>query len=149
MNTKICTECGVNKLKSRYYAHPSKNDGLCNKCINCYTLHYREKYAERAAELFEHKGGKCQRCDLRDLEHPEIYEYHHIDPSTKIDTVTKLMKNTLVKLYAEADKCLLLCANCHRKEHARMRKEPKAYEQEQPEEQQQEDEGQTVQFMLC
>ena len=32
----------------------------------------------------------------------------------------------LEKLFAEVDKCVLLCSNCHREEHARLRMEVQA-----------------------
>jgi len=73
--------------------------------------------------IFEHKGGKCQHCDLRDLEHLQIYDYHHTDPSTKLYTIACIMSGTIDRLMTEVDKCILLCANCHRKEHARLYKE--------------------------
>ena len=83
---------------------------------------------KRALDLFEYKGGKCQHCDIRDLEHIEIYDYHHVNSEEKLFNVGGRLTAPKDRLYKEADKCLLLCANCHKKEHARIRKEARDYE---------------------
>jgi hypothetical protein len=42
-------------------------------------------------------------------------EYDHLDPSLKIDTVSRLARNsTLEKALEEIKKCELLCSNCHK-----------------------------------
>tara|TARA_R110000796_G_C14211194_1_gene393290 strand:- start:32 stop:490 length:459 start_codon:yes stop_codon:yes gene_type:complete len=77
----------------------------------------------RNLEIFKYKGGECAHCKLREPDLLEVYDYHHIDPSAKSYTVSKIMYGPLDRLIAEVDKCLLLCSNCHRKEHARLNKE--------------------------
>jgi len=151
MITKICKTCRVNKPLDEYHVMSKSPDGHQYDCRVCFNKKKMETYFKKSEDLFEYKGGKCAHCDLRDLEHPEIYDYHHIDPATKIASVKVIMGCTLEKVRAEADKCLLLCANCHRKEHARMKKETKANEPQpkQEEHKQEEAEGQTVQYMLC
>jgi 5-methylcytosine-specific restriction endonuclease McrA len=64
--------------------------------------------------LVEYKGGKCERCGYDKC--IAALEFHHIDPATKEFGLTG---NTysLVRQKAEADKCMLLCANCHREIH--------------------------------
>jgi len=147
MITKICTKCNIEQPLSSFSINKALSDGLCTRCISCISIYDAKKYIARATALFEHKGGKCEHCNLRDLDNPSIYDYHHVNPATKFQSVTTMMGGSLVKLHAEADKCILLCANCHRIEHARLKKEPKAYEQEQPEQEQ--EQGQTIQYMLC
>lgn len=48
-----------------------------------------------------------------------MLDYHHVDPSTKIDTVANLARNgrKWITIKEEIDKCLLLCVMCHRKYH--------------------------------
>ena len=45
-----------------------------------YNYEYRRN---KLLEVFELKGGKCEHCEVRDLKHIEIYDYHHIDPKKK------------------------------------------------------------------
>jgi len=81
------------------------------------------RYGELKLELFESKGGKCEHCGLRDTKHLEIYDYHHTDPKTKLFQVGSLKGRQWKEILEESKKCLLLCANCHRMEHARLRKD--------------------------
>ena len=82
----------------------------------------KAKRDARSLELFEYKGGACEHCSSRELDYLAMYEYHHVDPTTKLYTVGLIMKGPMDRLYAEVDKCLLLCANCHRKEHVNLNK---------------------------
>ena len=47
-------------------------------------------------------------------------DFHHKDPKQKDREVSKLVRDNLSfqKILEEADKCAVLCSNCHRKVHA-------------------------------
>jgi 5-methylcytosine-specific restriction endonuclease McrA len=81
------------------------------------------KRYERNLMLFNYKGAACNHCGLSEPDHLEIYDYHHIDPSTKLYGVAAIIVGPKERLMTEADKCLLLCSNCHRKEHVKLHKE--------------------------
>jgi hypothetical protein len=49
----------------------------------------------------------------------EVLEFHHRDPDGK-DFKVSQGSWSLERMKAEADKCALLCANCHREEHIRL-----------------------------
>ena len=133
-----------NKEKSRayhkqYYQDNKENKTAYNKQYNednkkektAYNKQYNEdnkkevvnKRYKRNLEIFEYKGGECAHCKIREPDQLEIYDYHHVDPSTKLHPVCRIMQGPIERLIAEVDKCLLLCSNCHRKEHARLHKE--------------------------
>jgi 5-methylcytosine-specific restriction endonuclease McrA len=65
-------------------------------------------------------GGKCIRCGLQfGLNWPScVFDFHHKKPSEKGESVAKLLrcadKNRTKR---ELKKTVLLCSNCHRKEH--------------------------------
>ena len=45
-------------------------------------------------------------------------DLHHLDPSQKDERVAQLAKSSSYKkLQEEIDKCVVLCANCHRMVH--------------------------------
>lgn len=75
-----------------------------------------KSYYKRTKEkLIEYKGGKCQVCGYNKC--ASALEFHHLDPSQKDFTIsggTKSFEN----LKPEVDKCILVCANCHREIHA-------------------------------
>ena len=64
--------------------------------------------------LVEYKGGKCVLCGYDKC--IAALDFHHLDPSTK---ESKNLGTTagIEKQKAEADKCILVCANCHREIH--------------------------------
>lgn len=75
---------------------------------------------KRKKELVDRSGGKCQKCGydrcLRAL------SFHHRDPDKKSFTlnVRTVASKKWEALCDEADKCDLLCANCHmEEEHAK------------------------------
>lgn len=59
----------------------------------------------------------CSRCAEMD---PACLDFHHESPSDKEMAVNKMIPYGYSKadIEAEIGKCQLLCANCHRKEHA-------------------------------
>jgi len=41
-------------------------------------------------------------------------QFHHLDPSKKVDNVSAMARGySLKKIAAEMSKCIVLCANCH------------------------------------
>lgn len=74
--------------------------------------------------LVEYKGGKCYKCGYNRC--LDALEFHHEDPRKKELTISGSSKS-FDKLKAEADKCYLLCSNCHRELHALYRMGPKMY----------------------
>jgi len=72
------------------------------------------------ADLLCKKGGCCERCGLLyDITNACCFDFHHIEPDTKSFNVNSGTFNRFSKerVYVEAEKCIILCANCHRIEH--------------------------------
>jgi len=68
-------------------------------------------------------GFACTKCGFS---HPAVIDFHHIDPSTKKDSVFNLIANKrYAAAYREVEKCIALCANCHRIHHHDERAEAK------------------------
>lgn len=67
-------------------------------------------------ELVKYKGGKCEICGYNKC--INALEFHHLDPSIKDFTISDSSKHyTLDQMKKEVDKCILVCANCHREIH--------------------------------
>jgi hypothetical protein len=74
--------------------------------------------------LVEYKGGKCMVCSYKKT--PWAMDLHHVDESKKsFDMSSRGLTRSLERLKKEADKCVLLCANCHREIHAGITQLPK------------------------
>lgn len=75
----------------------------------------RKRRRKRKADLVAAYGGRCVDCGYSAC--PEALQFHHRDPSTK-DFRLGHFNGSLARLIAEAAKCDLVCANCHRIRHA-------------------------------
>jgi predicted HNH restriction endonuclease len=81
-----------------------------------YRLTYqKETKRQRKLDAIQYLGGKCVFC--QQTFHPAIYEFHHLDPTTKDRDPSKMLSLSWERLKSELDKCQLLCANCHRLAH--------------------------------
>ena len=60
-------------------------------------------------------GGKCSVCGEQHLVN---LVFHHIDPSNKKFTIGRNLNLRLSVLRKEAEKCVVMCRNCHREEHS-------------------------------
>ena len=98
----------------------------------------RRKYADRREALIkavtkrrkkikvmaiEYKGNKCQICGY--CKYPGALELHHINKSDKSFGIgDKGYTRSWERTKQELDKCILLCANCHREVGAGIEKLP-------------------------
>jgi hypothetical protein len=77
---------------------------------------YRKKWSEYKASL------KCTNCGE---DHPATFDFHHVDRINK-RSVNKLVSNwQFAEALKEIEKCVVLCANCHRKLHHKEHQEKK------------------------
>jgi hypothetical protein len=110
---KQCPSCKEFKPATSdvYYLRSSDKSpiGGCKKC-------QAQKAAIFKKNVVDYKGGRCRDCDGVFI--AAVYEFHHLDPSQKDFMISDAMARTSARLYAELDKCVLLCANCHRIRHA-------------------------------
>ena len=84
-----------------------------NWCAACRVTKARQK---RKKELVEYKGGMCEICGYNKC--VEAFDFHHKDPNTKeFGIANSGVCRTFEAQRLEVDKCLLLCANCHREIH--------------------------------
>jgi hypothetical protein len=60
----------------------------------------------------EHKGGKCQICGYS--KYPGALDLHHISGQKSFGIGDKGYTRSWIKIKEEIDKCILVCANCHR-----------------------------------
>ena len=76
---------------------------------------WRRKTKERLVKAF---GGVCACCEING---PScIMDFHHLDPDEKEFGFGAIRANikSWGKIAKEVRKCVMLCANCHRKHHA-------------------------------
>lgn len=77
--------------------------------------HRARRLAANNKFIRDHKEG--HPCACGESDHIAL-DFHHTDPASKNGTIEKLRKYSRARLEAEMAKCVVLCANCHRKGHA-------------------------------
>lgn len=82
-----------------------------------YKTKYNERFKKRWAEgreiLDTHKVGGCTQCSEKE---PAVLDFHHLgDKDVNVSTMLAMSR---IRILAEIAKCIVLCANCHRKVHA-------------------------------
>jgi len=122
METKTCRTCNQVKAVSEFSVLTKlKKSGIkynCD-CKECRSIFRKEKSRSLKAEAIAYKGGKCNDCLA--VVHQAAFEFHHTDPSTKANKepahFLRDISSLNEKAKQELDKCVLLCANCHRIRH--------------------------------
>lgn len=90
--------------------HVMRDTWRCKACRSEAVKRRRQKVKMMAVE---YKGGRCERCGYDRC--IEALEFHHTDPSSKdFGIAYKGHTRSWDKVRSELDKCIMLCANCHR-----------------------------------
>jgi hypothetical protein len=80
----------------------------CKRCVGEAVTRRHRKVKQQLVDEF---GGACAVCGyarcLANL------HFHHVDPTTKAFGIQMGMGKSLAAYRAEAQKCVLVCANCH------------------------------------
>ena len=116
MEMKICSKCGVEKPITEYHKNGfdrqgnQKYRGYCKTCAN---KRESERYWEKRA-FIDSQRDFCAKCgDTRTY----VLDFHHKNPDEKSFTIGRLRKGAEETLQKEIDKCVCLCAKCHREFH--------------------------------
>lgn len=130
MSTKICKTCNIEKPIDRYPIWKRGDRpgqfGWKNTCKDCAAEYARGRRAENNIATLKHQRNKrkkiqalktpCIVCGFD--KHPEAIDFHHLDPTEKDFDIARGMGIAWDKVKAEIEKCVCLCANCHRLHHA-------------------------------
>lgn len=132
----ICTKCKTEKSRQEFHKAKNNRNGLQSRCKVCnsngvkdyYSFDIKDskaKYKRRASNtvlLFSAKVALhkefygCLLCSQSDA---SCLDLHHLDPNTKDMPVSHLVRQKCwSKVEQEITKCIVLCANCHRRYHA-------------------------------
>jgi hypothetical protein len=105
--TEIMSECRRHG-RARFILE-GRNAYRCTRCRADAVSAWRRRSKRR---LIEARGGACELCGYD--EHPAALQFHHRDASLKEFNVSnKGGTIAFARLQAEAEKCMLVCANCH------------------------------------
>jgi hypothetical protein len=117
LTEKPCGKCKTVKLAKDFAKRanrPGKLQSYCRKCNNT-SLVDRRVFKKKCVE---YKGGSCESCGYSSC--VGALEFHHKNPAEKDYCVSR--KRTFTdEVKLELDKCSLLCSNCHREEHYKLK----------------------------
>jgi len=121
-----CSKCGETKPLDDFPKSSGKRYFYCKTCTKRNNREYargrgdkqKDRYADLKRPFIEALGGKCCRCGYDT--YLSALDFHHVAPETKKFNLSKIFASTTKdtipykEVMAEANKCALLCANCHR-----------------------------------
>lgn len=131
---KTCNTCQKEKNESEFH---SKGNGQiqtkCKLCQSDYSKVYYQSYKNKIktnckknnkvlrirnknfVNNYKSERG-CSNCNERE---PVALDFHHTE-NNKEDSVARMARSSysIVHILKEIAKCIILCANCHRKHHA-------------------------------
>ena len=132
---KTCTRCGEIKPLDAFAKNSKRKDGRQSWCRYCKSTYDKQQYhanSERRRQIKDANKrnrnrnrefvqrylkifGACKHCYYGDH---RVLDFHHLDGSKKEFNIAHGKYYSLAKLKTEMRKCIVLCANCHRIEHA-------------------------------
>lgn len=130
---KHCPVCVTTKPITDFYSNKSNKSGRQNICKECQKAASKKSLLdpERRKIAFDRNRARCDdlrnQVDIIKVKHgcclcPENSKFcldlHHTEKDDKVASVAYLISTKSIKLInAELRKCVVLCANCHRKVH--------------------------------
>jgi len=137
MQLKTCTLCKESKTVISFWKNSRSKDGLTYQCKTCIADAGKRRYfgnwkgnrqridanheahlaafRKKCNDIKSHSG--CFFCQERE---PICLDFHHKNPEDKSLSVSSMINRhkSWEDISNEIGKCLVVCANCHRKIHA-------------------------------
>ncbi len=73
----------------------------------------KERRLRNKTKAIELLGGCCSKC-MTYFKDVDVYDFHHTGEDTKVAKLGLLWAHSWKNIKRELNKCVLLCANCHR-----------------------------------
>jgi hypothetical protein len=105
---KICKHHGMTEfvLEGRGY----------HRCKKCRSVNVQKRRIKLKIMAVEYKGKKCSCCGYDKC--INALEFHHVDGTKEFGIAHKGYTRSWKLIQKELDKCILVCANCHREIHS-------------------------------
>ncbi len=132
---KQCCTCKETKKLTEFNKKHTTKDGLQNICRECSKKRSRKYYKDNREQHYKDVKANNRRYVKRNIDFVQEYksihgcllcpekancclDFHHVRDKEVCVSVAVYLAYSIDKLKKEMDKCILLCANCHRKLHA-------------------------------
>ena len=131
---KTCSKCRQEKPKSEFNKNSHKRDGLqtccrdCTKISNSFSYKHSEKRRKsiranniaarsKNLKLIRRYKSFCKCLICKESDHA-VLDLHHLNSADKEYNPSFTVSLSKKRMKAEIRKCVVLCANCHRRLHA-------------------------------
>lgn len=135
MEKKTCRKCDAEKPISEFHKKKDSRDGRHSFCKQCAIAGAKKHYADNAdvlrPKMAAHAARKRRQlydlvnsikeetgCALCDEGDPCCLDFHHVNDDKDREVAYLVVAKNLTRLIREINKCVCVCANCHRKIHA-------------------------------
>jgi len=114
MESKTCPKCKETKPTSEFHFKKTENrfNSWCKQCV--YGLQ-KGRWTARKIEAIKLMGEKCCKCGYD--KNISALEFHHLEAKDKELQWNKLRQVGWESVIKELQKCIMVCANCHRETH--------------------------------
>lgn len=136
METKICSKCKKEKPITEFNTRKRKTKiSLQSNCISCNKEYAKQHYNDNKVLYIKRKEItkkalkdwfvdykstlKCEICGYNKC--IEALDFHHINVDEKDFAISVMINSQMNKtnIINEINKCMILCANCHREIHSK------------------------------
>lgn len=128
---KQCTKCQQFKELDKFAKRASSPDGLRPACKECMAKYDKDRYSKginrnnkianklrkRKVKAFLDRYKRLKGCFNCGEKEPCCLDFHHLDASIKDRSLALMLHLSMGRVKNEARKCIVTCANCHRKIH--------------------------------
>ena len=137
MDTKYCKKCDQTLPKSLFTKNSSRHDGLQPSCRECMKIARMTSYKKDKQKQYKRNSitkkrlrqyiveyktsNPCTDCGISYEKEPWLMEFDHLDAKEKLGGIFHIINHyqSWARLYAEMDKCELVCVICHRRRTAK------------------------------
>lgn len=82
-------------------------------------IYWKERHRILKQRCVDYLGGECKACGYNKC--LAALDFHHREPKEKEFSIAELLTRKWETIKRELDKCDLLCANCHRELHDKLK----------------------------
>lgn len=133
METKTCCDCDQQLPLDNFSFKDKARGKLQSRCKSCYNAYNRQYYAggektkQKARTIANAKSMRARYQDWKSTQSckvcgegaAECLDLHHINPAEKDDALQRIVSfGSWRRVEEEIAKCIVVCANCHRKIHS-------------------------------